>query len=437
MTQIAATDRPDTSDVRSGFLANVEAFVLKFNCEVCCTKQEMLTFRQRPLKIGRCCSLILNKDKSDLCSPNHSRKLNRDYHRKYTNLDQCYEFTSQWELQHLPYLPQWFNSLKINANTTCEYLAKSYEQLQKFKKNVQILNKIKIEYCNVKLEIQNVNDNILQCFMHRIYYYEKIINYYGKYNKYKFYRGFTTADYGICDACGLKIYLKTQYEQAYVRWESIKFMHQMEFITSENETFVCDWCIGSTMQRGYTHYLQLQNKKSLLFVHKWHNMNYLSQLLFILGHVNNTIMKLCFSYYDINSRTFRRGIIKTATSDKITTSDLKIKVTFNGAENIKEKEQWIKLTSLDLFSFFIYQKPSCMTLNGITENYLEESRALVDTTSSFFETAFCKKMAFANTKLSMEWAVPLVYKGKTNLFEFGRMRHMKIIYDALANAKML
>ena len=288
------------------FCRNVEPRKILFHCELCSRKQSMWTLRQRNGKYGRFCRDIIDDDKAKLCESDNAPELHREFHRKYTNWDQCYEFTSEWELQYMVWLPGWFNKLNIHCNSTTQQLNAASQQIKEMETKVKYLNKIKTHFFKSKCGIKNINDYVLNCFLRRLDYYKSIINYYGKLNNYIFFRDYQIPEYGICDACGLKVYLKTQYERIYICWSARKFMHQMEYIKEENETFVCQWCIGKAISRANDKYSELTST-SLMFDTSWENVDYLSQVWFALAHLDNKRLPIHICYYDINACCWRRG----------------------------------------------------------------------------------------------------------------------------------
>lgn len=428
-------------DMRSGFHAHVSTTTIPFHCELCGHYKKMVVFRARNVALGRTCQDLLDQSEVDLCGTNQKLPLKREYHRKYTNWDRCFEFTTDWEKQFVPCLAAWFNTTNINSNSTSAQLSAATKQLNIIDGKLTKLNQIKIEYLKDQFGITDINQSLLLCFTNRIKYYKNIIFYYGKLNKHVFFTDFYICDYGKCHGCGCKVYLKTQYEKCYVHHSGRQYMHQMEFIQQSDEHFVCAWCVGRAMQRASNIYNDLCNT-SLLYNKRWCQMNYSSQIWFALGHLDNNRLPLFLSFYDIEYGGFRRGKIVRVNDD--ISQGILVKVALCDPLNQQEKEQWISLKSFHNCSFFIYNKPSTSwshEFKSQTEEhpnkFWKEENTLIDTTRE--DNSFDPQNVFCidGELIKQDWFVPTVHNGKSGAASFFRIKHMKKLYDVLEKKELL
>lgn len=425
--------RKKVQEIIHTFKHHLQPVKVDYTCERCGESRVTFVLRQRSYAVGRTCLDNIDADYGDKCQFTENI-LKRDYHIKYTNFDMCYEYTSDYELKHIPWLPTWWNKKKINFKTDHLRLHQVKTDLSQLKQLIHKMAELKSALFQDRCGITNVNTKLLECLEQRLDYYECIINYNGKFNKYPMYTDFECPEWGYCHGCACKVYLKTQYERAYVCTTARDKMHQVEFMDeSKQNEFVCQWCIGKAMSRAGDLHSDFIGK-SLLYNKQWNEVNYISQIWFALGHLDNSRLPVHVSWYDIKHGSFRRGKIMEIGNEK----HLLMKIHVYNAENARDRIQWIPLKAFGRNSFFIYQKPSTSWSfeyvgKGCPAKFWKEEKTIVDTTSPDFEKAFLKKNIFLEDRglIKFDWYLPLVHKGLSKMSSFLHVHHMKCVYEQL------
>lgn len=419
--------------ILDGFENVVQCQSVEYTCEWCGESRETYVFRQRGYPLGRTCLDNIDADLGQECKF-QANALTREYHRKYTNWDKCYEYTTQLELEFVPWLPGWWDRKNINSETDKLTLQKVRQDVNRLIQTLGKLVNVKKEYFEEKCGITHVNMRLLDCFERRLKYYKTIIQYVGKLNKYPFYKDFQCAEWGYCHGCACKVYLKTQYERACVCVTARQKMHQVEYMDDEKQNkFVCQWCVGKAMSRAGDRYSQFIGY-STLYQKQWNEVDYFGKLYFALGHLNGQRLPVHASWYDFEKGAFRRGKILEVVDEK----QLLLKIAVNDAENGHDKIQKISIKNYHENSFFIYQSPSTSWSFEFKDpncfaKFWKETETMVDSTRAEFNDCFKEDRVMAPNRhlIAYDWMVPLVHKGSCKTTSYMHVHHMKCVYEEL------
>ena len=432
--------RQQVNKIKHVFKHDIQPRKVKYTCERCGEKRVTFVLRQVGNKVGRTC--LDNIDGSYMINCTFKKDaLSREYHRQYTNLDMLYEYTTAFELKYVPWLPDWWHKKSIISVTESSKLQQIRSNLNQLSEMLHKLLKLKQELFETKCDIKNVNMSVLRCFQDRIDYYLKVIDFFGKFNKYVWYRDFQCPEWGYCHGCNNRVYLKTQYERIYVAIAARLKMNQVEFMNDQENKFVCQFCIGQLMNRAQLAYSHFDGK-SLMYVKPWNDLDYHSQLVFIFGHLNHGRLPIHVSWYDVNHGAFRRGKLLDV-GDK---RQLLVKVEVDDAKDERDRIQWIPLKSYDIHSFFVYQKPSTSWSHEYTRNdcngfdkFWFEENCLVDTTSPDYASSFLPVLVLdpKTNIINRNWNLPIVHKGFAAMRQFMHVFHMKCVYDELKKNGLL
>ena len=412
------------------FAANVANTLVRYQCDHCGEEGITYVIRQLPQKVARTCLTNINNKYAATCKA-QAAKLKTDNYRKYTNYDMCYEYTSEWELQFIPWIPKWWENQKISHNTDKSKLIQINQKLNEYKEKFRKIELCKREYFVQKCGITDVNVQLLQCMNKQISYYQHIIKYLCKLNKCALFYDFQCAQWGICHGCGSKIYIKTQYEKSYVHPYSRKYMHQVELLSNEAQ-FVCQWCIIQCDKRAREKYNIYKNQKNIIYAEDWSNYGEKNKFIFAAGHLNNERLPLHLAWFDISTNCWNYNkLIGISNMDTVV-------VTLDCGNKLTVK---LQLKTMHSSSYFIYQSPSTSWSlkfkNGGPNKFWLEEETLINTTLGK-NVIDITKLYKPDSEL-IDWNCFIaVVRGKSNYdARCLHLIHMKILYHFLSENNLL
>ena len=430
------------------YIASTQVCQIIYHCDICGERQANWVFRIRTPTFKRTCHHNINDEiardcgkhesKSNESKSNESKSNESKTMREYTTWDMQYEYSTHWEEDRIGgNVRRFINKMNIKPHKISSAELNHHKQQLRsrytFEKN---LIKIKTRILKAR-KVDEVNTWILEGGLRDITFSLSVIEYWEKLHKFgKYQQNPTLKIFVDCYACGMKCYLPTQCEEAYITPYASMYTHLIESINKpKTDFFICGLCIHKCIAVAGEAYDRRQGKT---VIHKcvWQNVKPSGKILFALGHLDAAKLPVYLAWYDIGGTKWKYGKL-TGISD------------YNScvlSVQMGDEEIFISLLSMQNTQFFLFQRPSSTVSplyqgNNIFGELLAESKFRINDTlpEDQLKKYFDHKLMYFPHKQTMclEWKVPIIRNGGASEALFWNVMHSKRLYDYLMEQQHL
>lgn len=427
------------------FMNQAEDKTVEYNCWKCGKPQSTFVFEERHYTLARGCEDNIDETIADNCGSDEKQcTLSGCPPRKYSNWDMEFEYGTQWEKNNDEFIYYKWNDWGVSADMTDASSVCLKSRLKSRIEFEKIIIADKVVHFNLLHLgiIDKVNKYVLEGGLRRLQFYLKVVEYYDRFNKYGDCN-IPSTPYGLCYGCGVKWYLKTQYERSYIGKQARHVMNLVDYHCNkddEDNVFVCGFCIQQCHDRAEENYYK-NAKRTLMYADKkdWSSLSRKDQIVFALQRLDHEKYPIHCGWYDMVEEEWCIGEVqKVVNIDKCTILVKRLK-----CSHPWDKYQVLCFSTRSKQEWFLFQRPSCsgspLSDNKMSLKFMEESSFIIDTTNpQLCDRDDCQKM-YPNGQETIHfmWKFKICSKGYHHDAVFFECMHTKQMYDLLKEKKSL